>query len=323
MQSNKSKLFMVLALILSIGIGSAFGAVSDKKKKDEKRPKNTGVLSVKTTPNPLTVRVDGQVVGVAGTIDAAEFYLTPGPHTVEIEGPNGVPFVKEINVVKDVKNCICLNVVERVVTKKCPYDISVSAPTGEYEDGSLVTFVTLNAVTGGSALLNYVWNVSPGVARVTSGLGTNAITIDTTGLGGQTITANLEVTDGIYDASCRQRVSASVFVKEVKIEVKESILFDEFPTIANDDDKARLDGYAVELQNNPSYKGYIIMYPGTDSISKTRTPERLAKMALDYLVNQRGIDPSRLSIVQGGSRPRTTYQMWLVPPGAETPVPND
>ncbi len=322
MQSNKNKLFIVLALILSVGIGSAFGAVGDKKKKDDKRPKNTGVLSVKTTPNPLTVRVDGQVVGVAGTTEGAEFYLTPGPHTIEIEGPNGVPFVKEINIVKDVKNCICINVVERTVEKKCPYDISVSNPD-VVNDGDLVTFATLNAVTGGTALLNYLWNVSPGAARVTSGLGTNSITVDTTGMGGQTITANLEVTDGIYDASCRQRVVGNVFVNEVKIEVKEALLFDEFPTLANDDDKARLDGLAVELQNNPSYQGYIIMYPGTDRISQTRTPERLAKMSLDYLVSQRGVDPSRLSIVQGGTRPRTTYQIWLVPPGAQTPVPND
>ncbi|MFV0389725.1 MAG: hypothetical protein ACK5NT_13330 [Pyrinomonadaceae bacterium] len=318
MQSKKFKLLVAAVLMMTVGLASVFAANDDKKK--QKRPKNTGVLSIKTTPNPLTVRVDGQVVGVSGTSEAAEFYLTPGVHLVEIEGPNGKTFTKELNIEKNVKNCICLNVVEKTVTKQCPYDISVSNPD-VVKDGDLVTFVTMNAVTGGSAILNYLWSVSPGAARVTSGLGTSAITVDTTGLGGQIITANLEVTDGIYDASCRQRVAGIVKVDKIEIPIPSAPLFDEFPTVSNDDDKARLDGLALELQNNPSYQGYIIMYPGTNKISKTRNPERLAKMTYDYLVNKRGVDPSRLSVVQGGTRTQTTYQIWLVPPGAKTPVP--
>ena len=43
----------------------------------------------------------------------------------------------------------------------------------------------------------------------------------------------------------------------------------------------------------------------------------------DYLVKERGVDPNRLTIVVDGTKSTTTYQIWLVPPGAETPVPND
>ncbi len=320
MQNSRYKIFVILGLMLTLGLTSAFAARSDDKKK-QKRPKNTGILSVKSTPQAMTVKVDGQVVGMSGTTEGAEFYLTPGIHLVEVEGPNGKTFSKEINVVKNVKNCICLNVVERVTTKKCPYDITVSNPD-VVRDGDLVTFAALDAV-GGAAALNYLWKVTPSNARISSGLGTSSITVDTTGLGGQTVTAELEVTDGVYDASCRQRVVGSTVVEKLPEVPIEPIRFDEFATMANDDDKARLDGLAIELQNNPNVQGYIIMYRGTDRRSQSRTPEKLSRMALDYLVKERGVDPSRLTIVQGGTRPTTTYQMWLVPPGAKTPVPND
>ncbi len=317
MQNSKFKIFAILALMLTVGFTSAFAAGNNDKK--TKRPKNTGILSVKSSPNAMTVKVDGQVVGMSGTTEGAEFYLTPGVHLVEVEGPNGKTFSKEINVVKNVKNCICLNVVENTTEKKCPYDITVSNPD-VVRDGDLITFAALDAV-GGAAALNYLWKITPSNARVTSGLGTNAITVDTTGLGGRTVTAELEVTDGIYDASCRQRVVGSTVIEKIQEIPNVPIAFDEFPTMSNDDDKARLDGLAIELQNNPSVQGYVIMYGGTDKRSQSRTPEKLSRMALDYLVSQRGVDPSRLTIVQGGTRPTTTYQIWLVPPGATTPVP--
>ena len=38
--------------------------------------------------------------------------------------------------------------------------------------------------------------------------------------------------------------------------------FDEFGEIARNDEKARLDNYAIELQNDPSSTAYVIVYPG-------------------------------------------------------------
>lgn len=323
MRNSRYTFLVILGLMLTLGLTSAFAAEGNNDKNNKKRPKNTGILSVKSTPQAMTVKVDGQVVGMSGTTEGAEYYLTPGIHLVEVEGPNGKTFSKEINIVKNVKNCICLNVVETTTSKRCPYDISVSSPDS-VRDGDLVTFATLNAVSGGTLALNYLWKVTPSSARVTSGLGTQSITVDTTGLGGQTITAELVATDGIYDESCRQRIVGSTYVQAVEVRVPpKAYLFDEFPTLSNDDDKARLDGLAIELQNNPNVQAYIIMYSGTDKRSQTRTPERLSRITLDYLVKERGVDPSRLTIVQGGTRQTTTYQMWLVPPGASTPVPND
>ncbi|MDH3529137.1 MAG: hypothetical protein OEQ28_06200 [Acidobacteriota bacterium] len=324
--NRKFTLLFVIGLILSLGMASAaFAAGSDKKKK-KKQPKNTGILSVTTTPNALPVRVDGQLLGMSGVGEAAEFYLTPGIHRVEIEGPNGQSFSRDINIVKKVKNCICLNVVENTTSRPCPYDMRVDGPESVTE-GDLVTFVARNvaAVTAIEAsALNYAWRVSPSTARITSGLGTPAITVDTSGLGNRTLMVELDVTDGVYDASCRQRISIDTeVVRPPDPQPKVCILFDEFPFRSFDDDKARMDNLAIELQNNPTWNGYIIMYQGTDRKSQTAGEVgRLTRRALDYLVKTRGVDPSRIQIVRGGSRPTTTYQFWLCPPGAEVPVPN-
>ncbi len=54
------------------GFDDRFAGGNDDK---NKRPKNTGILTVKTTPIAYPVRVDGQVVGMSGVDTAAEFYL--------------------------------------------------------------------------------------------------------------------------------------------------------------------------------------------------------------------------------------------------------
>ena len=326
MKNTKISLLVVLSLILTLGATSAFAHVGkDDKKKKRKRPKNTGTLSIQTTPKAMTVKVDGQVVGQSGVTEPAEFFLTPGVHLVEVEGPNGKSFTKEVNVVKNVKNCICLNIVETPVPRPCPYDIRVSGPDS-VKDGDLATFIATNVATVSpvaASALNYKWRVTPSNARITSGLGTDAITVDTTGLGNAVLNVEVDVTDGTYDASCRQNSAVSTnVVVPVTPPPPSPPPFDEFVTVANDDDKARLDALAIELQNNPTAKGHIFIYQGTDKRSEKRTADRLIKFAFDYLTKTIGVDSSRLTIEKGGSRERTTYQMFLVPLGTPTPIPN-
>lgn len=327
--TKKISFLFIIGIIVTLGLSTvAFANSGNDKKKKKKRPKNTGVLSVTTSPNALPVKVDGQQIGMSGVGEPAEFYLQPGIHLIEVEGPNGQKFSKEINVVKNVKNCICLNVVEKKSTRPCPYDMRVDGPA-KVNEGDLVTFVARNVASvtpiAGTAL-NYAWRVTPSTARITSGLGTPAITVDTTGLGGETLSVEVDVTDGVYDASCRQRIAVSTEVEPfVPEKPPVPILFDEFPFRSFDDDKARLDNLAIELQNNPSYQGYIIMYQGTDRRSqRSGKVDNLSRRALDYLVKQRGVDPSRVQIVRGRDWETTTYQIWIVPPGATNPpVPND
>lgn len=315
-----SKVLLIVGLIATLGSFSTAFAF-DKKDDKVKRPKNTGVLSVKTTPQAFPVLVDGVQVGMSGVDTPAEYFLAPGMHKVEVQGPNGKSYIKDIEIRKNASSCICLKMIENSTSNPCPYNISVDGPD-KVTEGDLITFATFNAVSGSPNPINYAWTITPGNARVTSGLGTSSITIDTTGLAGQTITAEVDVNDGFNDATCRQKISTSTVVAEIPKTPIVPEKFDEFDSVSFDDDKARLDNFVVQLQNKPDAQAYIIMYQGTDRVSvKQRNVETLSKRTLDYLVKVRGLDPRRIWIVKGGTRPKTVYQLWIVPPGAPTPVP--
>lgn len=316
MRNIRYNFLFVIGLMLTLGWTTVFANNADEK---NRRPKNTGILSVKTTPAAYPVRVDGQVVGMSGVDSAAEFYLAPGLHRVEVEGPNGQMFSKEIEIKRGAKNCVCLKVIEETTKRPCPYDIYLSGPDRVIE-GDLITFASNNRVTTGAIPVIYNWTVSSN-ARITSGGGTPSITVDTNGMGGQTITADLDVNDGVYDATCRQRISVPTIVDR-KPELPKNYKFDEFDSLSFDDDKARLDAFAIELQNNPDAQGYVILYQGTDKLSKReRNADKIGKRTLDYLVKVRGVDPRRIVITNWGTRPKTRYELWVIPPGAQPPVP--
>lgn len=316
----KYNYLLVIGLILTLGLTNVFAAYGggDKDKK-KNRPKNTGTLSVKTTPVAYTVKVDGQVVGMSGVDTAAEFYLAPGTHLVEVEGPNGQTFSKSLEIRRDFRNCICLKAVEHIVTRACPYNIQVNGPDKVLEN-DLITFTSQNAVKDSPTPVNYRWTVSPETAQITSGQGTSAITVDTKGLGGQPVTASLDVTDDVYGATCHQSNSVLTNVEPTP-RGPEAKKCDIFESQSFDDDKARFDNCTLDLQSSPDSQIYIILYQGTDKLSKTNTAAKLGKRTLDYLVKTRGIDPRRIVITNWGTRPRTMYEIYIIPPGAQPPVP--
>jgi hypothetical protein len=308
-------------LLLIAGLVLALGWLTDVSAQG-RRPRNAGILSVQTTPAAYPVLVNGVSIGMSGVAAPAEFYLEPGFHKIEVQGPAGQTFAKEIEIRRGVRNCICLRVVENTIKRPCPYDVRVEAPANVRE-GDLITFAAINAVTA-STPLNYRWRVTPEAARITSGLGTPSITVDSTGLGGQTITAELDVTDDVSGATCFQKNSVRTTIEKIIIPQPERVLCDEFESKTFDDDKGRFDNCVIQIQNRPDAQLYIIVYQGADRISRTRnTADRLSKRTLDYLVRARGVDPRRVQIIRGGTRPKTTFQLWIVPPGAALPVPNE
>lgn len=318
MLKTRYKFLLVLGLMV-FGLTAATTAFASDKDDKNKRPKNTGILSIKTSPNPYIVRIDGVEVGMSGVGTAAEFYVTPGLHKVEVEGPNGKTFVREMDFKRDVRNCICLKAVEERTERPCPYNVRVEAPD-RVGEGDLITFVAVNEVSA-SVPLTYRWRVSPDTARITSGLGTPSITVDTKNIGNQTITAELDVTDDVYGATCQQKNSVSTAVEKFP-ETPKPFRVDFFDSKSFDDDKARFDNYAIQLQSIPDSQAYIIMYQGTNKASVTqRDVDKLSKRALDYLVKVRGVDPRRIQITKWGTKDNTAYELWIVPPGAQPPVP--
>jgi hypothetical protein len=108
--------------------------------------------------------------------------------------------------------------------------------------------------------------------------------------------------------------------------------FDEFGDIYCDEEKARLDNFANELQNHPDAQGYIIFYGGKRQQSAARHNSRLelprqgeaaARVARlkPYISSTRGIDSDRVVVIDGGYRDLWAVELWIVPKGAKPPAP--
>jgi hypothetical protein len=302
-----------MGLIFMIGLSTAYGAGDDS---GIKQPKNTGTLTVRTNPTAFPLKIDGVDRGLAGTSTATIYYLSPGKHIVTVIGPNGKEVTREVTILVGHKNCICLKVVETTTKRPCPYNFTLDGPE-KIMEGDSVTFAAINSGTAPDPLV-YKWNVTNGTVR--NGLGTATITVDSTGFGGTTINAELDVNDGVYDNKCRQVISVPTEVGK-KPEPPKPYVSDEFFSKSADEDKARLDNISIQVQNTRDAQLYIIINPGTDKLSTTRnTYDRLFKRTLDYLVNTRHVDAGRITIVKGSPAERTNYQVWIVPPGAKPPV---
>ncbi len=313
------RLAAVAALVALAALAAPQAGAQQKPRKGQY---TEGVIKVSTTPGGNPIFIDGQAAGET-TDYPREIRLLPGPHTVEIVFPNGQRWSQVFTIVAGRINCIALAYKPRTinvppeVTSPCPYPVNVSAPATA-ADGDIVTFSADVGYTGQSAL-NYTWTVSPPSARILSGAGTPTITVDSTGLGNRRVTAILVVDDGSGDRMCRQTAQSSTAVVASAPPPITPKRFDEFPSVAFDDDKARLDNLAIELQNSPGATGYIVAYAGRRS--RAGQADRMGKRAMDYLVNSRNINRSRLVFVNGGGREDDTYELWLVPQGAEPPRP--
>jgi hypothetical protein len=142
--------------------------------------------------------------------------------------------------------------------------------------------------------------------------------VDSSGLNGRRLTAILVVDDGSGDRSCRQTAQAATGVNALPT-LTPPKRFDEFPSVTHDDDKARLDNLAIELQNNPGSVGYVFAYAGRGS--RAGEADRMGQRAIEYLTKIRGLSSDRVRFVNGGYRETNTFELWLVPQGATPPSP--
>lgn len=189
----------------------------------------------------------------------------------------------------------------------CP-QVAIKCPEPS-RAGQQVTFTSNLKGGTGNVPLVYNWTVSGG--KIISGLGTHSVTIDTTGMEGHSVTATLAL--GGYEESCAASCS---------IQLPISILsrkFDEFPDIARNDEKARLDNFIIELQNDPTATAYVIIYPGPRG--RSNAAQRRAQQIVDYMVNSRGFDSSRIVPLIGSRRNDEMVQLWIRPQGAAAPTP--
>ncbi|MGE3465572.1 MAG: hypothetical protein AB7J13_01450 [Pyrinomonadaceae bacterium] len=188
----------------------------------------------------------------------------------------------------------------------CP-SLSVSGPAGITGPGQTMTFTA----TAGSGV-TYNWTVSAGT--IESGQGTPSITVRTTeAMAGSNVTATVNI--GGTDPACACITTASETAGVA--DRPTAPLIDEFGRATDDDVKARVDNFYIQLNNNPNAQGYIINYGTPAQIRRRRA--QIVKA-----INRPGTsyDISRVTFVDGpdnGTGESTKF--YLVPPGADNPQP--
>ena len=148
---------------------------------------------------------------------------------------------------------------------------------------------------------------------IVEGQGTNTIKVDTNGLAGQTVRASLSM-GGYGSLLCSAECGVSIPVPKINARK-----FDEYPDIARNDEKARLDNLVIELQNDPTATAHVIIHPGRNG--RRGEVQEHAKHIVDYLVNSRGLDEHRIVTLVGSPRNELFVELWLTPRGATPPNP--
>ena len=157
----------------------------------------------------------------------------------------------------------------------------------------------------------FKWKVS--VGTITIGQGTDQITVDTVNLGGQTLTATVELSGATLGCN----TSASTITQIAVPPLGCGRPFDEYGDIKFSDEKARLDNFAVLMFNDPLSIGYIVASAGKETY-QNEARERLDR-AKSYLVNVRGIDPHRVVTIDCGFTPDLIIKLYGAPVGANPP----
>ncbi|MBD0325220.1 MAG: hypothetical protein ICV68_02245, partial [Pyrinomonadaceae bacterium] len=247
----------------------------------------------------------GRITGEGPNVSWDLTGVQPGTYTATVEVDDG---------------CGCMSFSSTTVTVQepgpdccrppCP-EISISCPTSEVLVGSPAT-VSVNVTGGGNPSVTYNWSVSAGT--ISGGQGTPSITIDTAGLGGQTVTATVEI--GGLPPECDRTRSCSFTVSTP--DVAACRIFDQYNDLRFNDEKARLDNFAIQLQQEPGSTGYYAIWGSCEGEGQRR-----ADRAVDYLVNTRGIDPSRIrTVVDPNCRETLTVELHICPAGAN-PTPQN
>jgi hypothetical protein len=267
---------------------------------------SVGLTTTATDPDGDTLlytysTTGGRITGDGANVTWDLSGLAPGTYTASVEVDDGCGCISFSSTTVTIATCS-----DCVPNLVCP-TLSVTC-TDSVDEGQPITF-TANFTQGTPTVSEtYNWTVSAGT--ISSGQGTNSITVDTKGLGGQSVTATVEI--GGVDPTCNRTASCTTPVKPVAVARK----FDEYGNIRFNDEKARLDNYAIALQNEPTAQGTIIAYGTCDEEGQKR-----AQRAKDYLVNTRGIDAGRIVVVDGGCMPELKVELWIVPSGATAPAP--
>lgn len=98
----------------------------------------------------------------------------------------------------------------------------------------------------------------------------------------------------------------------------QAVLIDEFGKICSEDVSARYDHFMIELQNQPDAQGYVFV---TGENAQDGTNLLYESFFSTIYPNRRGFDKNRITIVRMPDADARQTSFWLVPSGAEVPLP--
>ncbi|MBC7795714.1 MAG: hypothetical protein H7Z37_02445 [Pyrinomonadaceae bacterium] len=188
----------------------------------------------------------------------------------------------------------------------CPV-VNVEGPAGVTNPGEIMSFVANLDEKGKSYNIGYTWSVSAG--KIIEGQGTPVIKVIQPDAGAN-ITVTVEVKG--FPEDCPN--TSSETAATIGCGLLDSS--DEFSLDARRIDKARLDSFFTELQNNPNDQGYIIERFKSNT-SKAVIKQKLAKIS--SYIKMRGFDPTRITVIHDLADENRT-QFFRVPPGATPPT---
>ncbi len=324
MLSSKRAIMIVLALLLLTGLAGA-----QKRRKTvtvAPAPPSVNLTSDRTTVT-LCARESENSARVRLTANASSPDGLPMRYTwkttggrIDSDGANPVwdltgvapgTYIASVDVTTGDARCTAFATVPVAVIacpplrEVCP-NISISCSDAVTMGTPLTFAADVNGGTLGAQPV-YQWSVSAGT--ITSGQGTPTISVSTAGLGGQEVRASLTV-NGYGGLNCASSCATPVRAERIRPRK-----FDELGSLTNDDEKARLDIFAAELQSDPRASGYIIATGGKPGEAQSH-----ASKAKLYLLNSRGLDANRIVTLQGRPGGGLRMELWLVPAGAETPT---
>ncbi len=205
-----------------------------------------------------------------------------------------------------------------------PPQVSCSVNPSTVQGGSPSTITAMATSPDNAQITGYSYSSSAG--RV-SGTGTTA-TLDTAGAGAGPITVTVTATDARnLSGTGTCTVGVEVPPPPPTCSKANSIQFPDLkrPWRVDNTAKAILDDVASRLKSDPNAKIVIIGYADGEKApmvgsGKNRHPMNLAAQravnAKAYLVQQQGIDPSRVEVRQGTGQQKVADIIW-VPQGAD------
>jgi hypothetical protein len=188
----------------------------------------------------------------------------------------------------------------------CP-TLEITGPKVVTIPGESMTFaVTLKDAP---ANISYNWRLSRGM--IEKGQGTRSISVKTSIVeGGQNVEATVLI--GGIPTGCDTVASATGWVAQVL----EYETVDEWGSLPNDDQRARLDNFFIELANNPKNLGLFVI--STERKEGKLARDRWIKFIMNH-VRFRKFDKGRLlfGLAHSDQRRIALYRLW---PGDEKKI---